>query len=143
MKLELAAGLIIRDARILLVHNMKHGRLRIEPPGGKIYPGEAAEESVIREVSEELGMSVGALELFGIYKTDSPEGEFMVHMYLCNKAEGRPRVVEPDKIPGFGWYALDELETFTRDGSLVANMRRAMDDLKGYLALKRETPEVS
>ena len=138
MKLELAAGLIIRDARILLVHNMKHGRLRVEPPGGKIYPGESARESVIREVSEEIGMSVGALEPFGIYKTDSPEGEFEVHMYLCNKIEGRPRVVEPDKVPGFGWYALDELETFIRDGVLVTNMRLAMDDLKGYLASKRE-----
>ena len=139
MKLELAAGLIIRDGRILLVHNMKHGRLRIEPPGGKIYPGESAEESAIREVREEVGMSVGALELFGIYKTDSPEGEFSVHMYLCNKAEGRPRVAEPDKIPGFGWYALDEIEAFIRDGSLVLNMGRAMGDLKVYLASKRES----
>ena len=64
------------------------------------------------------------------------EGEFEVHMYLCNKAEGRPRVVEPEKIPGFGWYTLDELEGFVRDGSLVANMRSAMDDLKGYLTSK-------
>ena len=140
MKLELAAGLIIRDARILLVHNVKHGRLRIEPPGGKIHPGEGAKESVIREVREELGMSVGALEFFGTYRTDSPEGEFPVHMYLCNKAEGRPRVLEPDKIPGFGWYALDELEAFARDGVLVTNMRRAMGDLLGHLASKRGAP---
>ncbi len=136
MKLELAAGLIIKDARILLVHNMKHGRLRVEPPGGKIHPGESAQEAVIREVSEELGMSVGALEIFGTYKTDSPEGEFEVHMYLCNKIEGRPRVVEPDKVPGFGWYAFDELEAFVRDGSLVANMRRAMGDLLRVSRLK-------
>ena len=112
---------------------MKHGRLRIEPPGGKIHPGEGAPASVIREVREELGMSVGALEFFGTYRTDSPEGDFPVHMYLCNEVEGSPRVVEPDKLPGFGWYTLDELEGFILDGSLVTNMRLAMGELSGYL----------
>jgi 8-oxo-dGTP pyrophosphatase MutT (NUDIX family) len=133
VKQELVAGLIIRDKSILLVHNMKHGRLRVEPPGGKLLPDESHAESVIREVKEELGVKVGSLEFFGTYATDSPEGEFEVHMYRCKTMEGAPRVVEPDKVPGFGWYSLEEVERLTQDGSLVPNMRKALKDLRGYL----------
>ncbi len=133
MKQELAAGLIIRDKRILLVHNMKHGRLRVEPPGGKLLPDESPAESVIREVKEELGVKVGSLEFFGTYATDSPEGEFEVHMYQCKTMEGAPRALEPGKVPGFGWYSLEEVERLKQDGSLVPNMRKALEDLREYL----------
>ncbi|MBZ0221033.1 MAG: NUDIX hydrolase [Candidatus Methylomirabilis sp.] len=126
---EMSAGIIIKDKKVLLVHNMKHG-LRVEPPGGKKLSGEGWEESVAREIREELGVEVRVKGLFGEYRTHSPEGDFMVRMYLCDIASGEPRVMEPEKIPSFGWYSLEDLKRLSKEGPLVPNMRLALEDLE-------------
>ncbi len=133
MKRELAAALIIRGGRVLLVHNRKHGQLRMEPPGGKISQNEGPEESVVREVREELGIEVRPERFFGAYMTDSPEGAFKVRMYICEVLSGEPEVLEPEKISGFGWYSLEELLMLRREGALVPNMEKALKDLGRFL----------
>lgn len=130
---EMSAGIIIRNKRMLLVHNMKHG-LRVEPPGGKKLPDEGWEESVAREIREELGVEVRVGGLFGEYRTHSPEGDFMVRMYICEVASGEPRIMEPEKVPAFGWYSLEDLKKLSSEGSLVPNMRLAIDDLEELLS---------
>lgn len=129
MKRDMTAALIIRDKKLLLVHNVKHG-LRIEPPGGKKMPDEGWAESVVREVEEELGIKVVPTRLFGIYKTHSPEGDFLVRLYLCDIVSGEPRILEPDKIPSFGWYSLEEIDRLRGEGTLVPNMVEAFEDLR-------------
>ncbi|HEY2549335.1 MAG TPA: NUDIX domain-containing protein [Streptosporangiaceae bacterium] len=63
------AGAVIRDAagRLLLI------RRRNEPgaglwslPGGRIEPGETAEQAVVREVREETGLEVSPGRLLGV-----------------------------------------------------------------------------
>ncbi len=132
MKRELTAALIIRDKKVLLVHNAKHG-LRIEPPGGKRHDNESWEGSVEREVEEELGIKVKPLSLFGTFDTHSPEGEFSVRMYLCEITSGEPKVMEPEKIPSFGWYSFGELQGLKEEGSLVPNMAEALQKLKNLM----------
>jgi 8-oxo-dGTP diphosphatase len=129
---EMTAGIIIKDKRVLLVHNMKHG-LRVEPPGGKKEPGEGWEESVIREIKEELGVTVAVKSVIGEYATHSPEGEFLVKLYLCEIATGEPRIMEPDKIPSFGWYSLEDMRKALEAGTLVPNMGLALEDIKNLL----------
>lgn len=130
MKKELVAALIIKDKRLLLVHNKKHDTIRIEPPGGKKHSGETRQDAVRREVEEELGVIVRPGRLLGVYDTAGPEGEFTVHMYFCDIVSGEPRIAEPDKVPGFGWYSLDEIR---RLKGLVPNMVTALGDLEKYL----------
>lgn len=129
---EMTAGIIIKDKKVLLVHNMKHG-LRVEPPGGKKEPGEGWEESVIREIKEELGVTVAVKNVIGEYATHSPEGEFLVRLYLCEIASGEPRIMEPEKIPSFGWYSLEDIRRAANEGTLVPNMGLALADIKNLL----------
>jgi len=130
MKKELVAAIIIKDKRFLLVHNKKHETTRIEPPGGKKHSDETWEDAVRREVEEELGIIVRPGRLLGVYDTVSPEGDFTVRMYFCDIVSGKPRVVEPDKVPGFGWYSLDEIRGLV---GLVPNMVEALGELEKYL----------
>ena len=135
MKQELVAALIVKDRKVLLVHNRKHGRLRIEPPGGKIHRGETHLESLEREVFEELGVRVGNFRVFGTYMTHSPEGDFPVHIYLCDITSGEPEVREPEKIPAFEWYTLEEIYKLKEESTLIPNMVEALGDLKRHLEL--------
>lgn len=133
---EMTAGIIIRDGKVLLVHNIKHG-LRVEPPGGKKEPSEGWEESVAREIKEELDLTVAVGRAIGDYGTSSPEGEFKVRLYLCEITSGAPKVMEPDKIGGFGWYSVEDMETAAGEGTLVPNMVQALSDLERLLHRRR------
>lgn len=133
IKRDMVAGLIIKNGKLLLVHNIKHNGLRIEPPGGKKNENEAWEESIVREIKEELDILVNATKLFGVYDTFSPEGDFSVHMYFCKIIKGEPRITEPDKINEFQWYSFDELEELKKSNHLVPNMCQALPDLKPFL----------
>lgn len=129
----MTAGIIIRDKLVLLVHNTKHG-LRIEPPGGKLEAGEGWEESLLREIREELGVQARVTGLLGEFRTHSPEGDFLVRMYFCEIISGEPQVMEPGKVSSFGWYSADDLRRLAEDGTLVPNMREAMGRLGPLLA---------
>jgi 8-oxo-dGTP diphosphatase len=129
METELVAGLIIRGRRLLLVRNAKYAKVRIEPPGGKVEAGETRERALTREVAEETGLVVLSQSYFGAYKTDSPEGVFIVHTYLCKVAEGEPEVREPEKTPEVGWYTAEELEELSRGPELAPNMVAAMGEV--------------
>ena len=133
MRRELVAGLIISKGKLLLLHNMKHGGLRVEPPGGKVHAGEALEDSLKREVREEIGVEVSVRSLFGTYWTRSPEGEFPVHMFMCDIKGGEPRVMEGEKFSGLGWYGYEDIGRLKEEGSLVGNMASALPALKGLL----------
>ncbi len=129
---DMTAALIIKNKRILLVHNTKHNGLRIEPPGGKRKDNENLEMCVIREIKEELGISIEPKELLGMYKTCSPEGDFKVYMYRSEIKKGKPTLMEPDKISGYGWYSFEEMEKFKEQGILVPNLCSALNDLQKY-----------
>jgi len=132
MERELVAGLIIKDSRLLLLKNIKHGLPRVEPPGGKVAPGESYVEALKREVREELGVEAGNFRPFAVHRTRSPEGEFQVHMYSCDILSGQPQCMEPEKFSCFGWYALLEVERFMEEGVLVENMASALPELKRF-----------
>lgn len=137
----MVAALIIRDQKLLLVHNIKHG-LRMEPPGGKVEERESSEEAVIREVREELGVTVRVLDELGVYRTESPEGAFDVHMIFC-EIDPPDQVIElrePEKIGAYGWFTLEELRTLRdrcrKEAShlLVPNVQMALEDMADRLS---------
>lgn len=127
----MTAAIIIQNNKILLVENIKHNTIRMEPPGGKLELNETLEECVIREVKEELDITITPYSLFGEYETDSPEGKFKVTMYFARITEGEPRIMEPEKISKFNWYSYEEMKYIGK--LLVPNLRSAMKKLEEYM----------
>ena len=66
-----AAGLLLAERRLLVVR--ARATDVFVPPGGKIEPGESAEEALIRELAEELGIAVEAAALtpFGNFRGEA------------------------------------------------------------------------
>jgi 8-oxo-dGTP diphosphatase len=62
----------------------EHPRRGIEFPGGKVEPGETADEAAIREVFEETGGSVSELKYIGQYYVDGKGGKIIKNIYVAN-----------------------------------------------------------
>ena len=63
-------------------------RGRWEFPGGKIEPGETARQALVREIREELSVTVEPLELLGTIEYDYPGFHLSMDCFACALREG-------------------------------------------------------
>tara|TARA_R110000772_G_scaffold181594_2_gene292901 strand:- start:229 stop:654 length:426 start_codon:yes stop_codon:yes gene_type:complete len=96
-------------------------------PGGKIDFGEPARETARREIAEELGIEIAVNELACIAEIlDGGDGRHWVSpIFYASVVSGTPRLMEPEKHGGLGWYSLDALPT-----PLTNPTRALLDALK-------------
>lgn len=66
--IEVTAGVIVRDGRVLVVRRGPGERLGgwWEFPGGKVRPGETLQACLVRELREELGIDVSVGEVVAV-----------------------------------------------------------------------------
>jgi 8-oxo-dGTP diphosphatase len=81
--------------------------------GGKVDHMERAVDSARREAEEESGLTIGAVELLCISEQilEEERQHWLSLIYVTEDFAGEPRVMEPEKLPEFGWFALDALPT--------------------------------
>lgn len=97
-----AVALVDADGRILLQQRPPGKSLAglWEFPGGKIEPGETPEAALIRELAEELGISVSTACLAPATFASAPLGDrhLLLLLFVCRKWEGTPRAIEASAL---------------------------------------------
>lgn len=100
--LVVACALVDVDGRVLLAQrppDRSMGGLW-EFPGGKLEPGERPEETLIRELREELGIDVTEACLAPLTFSSHCYDEFnlLMPLYICRKWEGQVRGREGQEL---------------------------------------------
>ncbi|MDP6570206.1 MAG: A/G-specific adenine glycosylase [Candidatus Marinimicrobia bacterium] len=105
---KIAVGVIWRDGDILISRRKEEGLLGglWEFPGGKLLPGETAENCIVREVQEELGVVVQTTEFIKQIKHSYTHFSIIMDAYHCKYISGEPRCyqcsdwrwIEPEDI---------------------------------------------
>jgi 8-oxo-dGTP diphosphatase len=111
--LVVAVALIDADGRILLAQRPE-GKLLAglwEFPGGKIETGERPEETLIRELDEELGITVKELCLAPLTFASHAYENFhlLMPLYVCRRWEGTPT---PREGQGLAWVSPNRLRDY-------------------------------
>jgi 8-oxo-dGTP diphosphatase len=103
-----AAALLGLDGRVLMQqrrHGAEHGGLW-EFPGGKVEPGETLEESLRREIREELGIELVAKALQPLSFAATPTQPYVILLYTCREWRGTPACLDGETI---GWFTPEEV----------------------------------
>jgi 8-oxo-dGTP diphosphatase len=117
--LVVAAALVDPDGRVLIAQRPEGKNMAglWEFPGGKIESGERPEEALIRELQEELGITVKEPCLAPFTFASHTYGGFhlLMPLYICRRWEGTPspllhaalRWVRPRDMAGYPMPAAD------------------------------------
>jgi 8-oxo-dGTP diphosphatase len=122
--LVVACALVDADNRVLIAQRPAGKQLAglWEFPGGKLDPGERPEDALIRELAEELSISVKAPCLAPLTFASHGYDDFhlLMPLYVCRKWEGFVHPAEGQKVT---WVRVRELRDYNMppaDAPLIA-----------------------
>ena len=124
---EVAAGLVFRDGRLLITRRSAGAHLAglWEFPGGKREPGETFQQCLRRELREELGIQVRVLSLFEDLVHHYPERSVRLKFFRCRWLRHEPA---PILCESLAWITRDQLSQYpfpAADARLLDKLRQA------------------
>ncbi len=110
-RVRVTAALIEEGGRILLARRKpgKHMGGRWELPGGKIEPGESPEQSLARELAEELAIEVRVGEFLCGASFDGDAVRLELLVYRVELLAGEPQLLEHEEIR---WVAPKDIKGY-------------------------------
>ena len=97
-----------------------------EFPGGKMEPGEAPEEALVREIREELNAEINVGDLIDTVEWDYPAFHLTLHCYWCTLISEELTLLEHEFAR---WLRADELSSVNwlpADESLVERIKDSL-----------------
>ncbi len=125
-------GAIYRNGKFLLTfrdeknpdHEFNH---RWQLPGGGLEVGESPEQTILRELKEEIGVSAKIVELVPkIYSEVRPGFHGIFICYVCS-IEENATVTLNDEASRWGWYSTEEMKMLS---IIPKTLTMAQDALK-------------
>ena len=108
-----ACALVDADGRVLIAQRPAHKPMAglWEFPGGKVEAGETPEETLIRELKEELGIVTQAPCLAPLTFASHAYDDFhlLMPLYICRRYEGIARGLEGQALK---WVRTRDLRTY-------------------------------
>jgi 8-oxo-dGTP diphosphatase len=108
-----ACALVDSDGRVLIAQRPEGKSMAglWEFPGGKVEPGEQPEQSLIRELQEELGITVKqeCLAPLTFASHAYPDFHLLMPLYVCRRWEGFVEAREKQKLK---WVRPNDLTNY-------------------------------
>ena len=104
---EAVVGVLRRGDRFLVI---KRGPRAIlsgywAPPSGRVEEGETPEETLVREIQEELGIS--ASPIAEVWECPTDDGDFILHWWTAEAGPG-DLLLNPDEVADARWVTTEE-----------------------------------
>ncbi|MEO0036820.1 MAG: hypothetical protein RIQ59_31 [Bacteroidota bacterium] len=109
--IHVAAAVINKEDKILCVkrnlNNLEYISYKWEFPGGKIEPNETSEETIIREIKEELNLTIKVNRFLLKVEHTYPDFRLIMDTFLCEIENGEIQLNEHVDLK---WLTLNELQ---------------------------------
>lgn len=118
--IQVVAALIIHEGRIFATQR-GYGDWKDwwEFPGGKLEPGEAPEEALVREIREELATEISVDRYVTTVEWDYPTFHLSMRCYLCSVISGTLTLLEHEASAWLGKEQLHSVNWLPADEGLI------------------------
>tara|TARA_B100001123_G_scaffold84114_1_gene96323 strand:+ start:1292 stop:1687 length:396 start_codon:yes stop_codon:yes gene_type:complete len=115
-----------RDGKILAAQRARNAHLPLkwEFPGGKVDEGEDPERCIVRELQEELGVTVEIIDRMEPNVHHYDEKSVRLIPFWCDITQGHPTSLEHEQIEWISPDRLDTLDWCEADIPIVASVIR-------------------
>lgn len=128
--IQVSAAIIIKENKILATQRgygeFKNGW---EFPGGKIEEGETAEQALIREINEELNVSIEIKSKLKIVEYNYPEFHLTMHCFLCIITSGTLILKEHKSARWLCKEDLDVVNWLPADREVISELVNVLKEL--------------
>lgn len=125
--IEVVAAIIQHEGKILATQrgygDFKDGW---EFPGGKMEPGETMQQAIIREIQEELGVTISPTKLVTTVEYDYPTFHLTMHCLLSTVVEGEIKLIEHEDAKWLTKETLDSVEWLPADIEVVEKLKQIL-----------------
>jgi 8-oxo-dGTP diphosphatase len=115
------AGCVIVDEfeRMLLLHRATSTHSQWEMPGGAVELDETAEAAAVRNVREELGITVRLVKALGSAAYQEANQDYQYHWFHAIITDGEPLIQASEVFDDIDYFDLDDMV----GAALSANMK--------------------
>ena len=119
---NVVAAIIKKDNQFLIVqrNKNKHLGLKWEFPGGKVQESETFEEALLREIKEELNITINIHEKIAEEKYKDDKIDIVLYYYLCSLKNGMMKLNEHEN---FAWVEKKDFNKYDfaeGDGNILS-----------------------
>ncbi len=125
MKTINVVAAIIKDGDKIFATQRGYGEFKDgwEFPGGKIEENETAEEALIREIKEELNITIKIEQYFDSVEYDYPNFHLSMKCYICSIKDGKLTLLEHESANWLHKDDIDSVDWLPADLSLIAKLK--------------------
>ena len=131
--IHVVAAVILRDGRVFATQR-GYGAYKDywEFPGGKVEPGETAEEALAREIREELDTEIAVEAPFEQVEYDYPEFHLSMQCFLCRVIRGSLVLKEHEDAAWLDRERLDDVRWLPADETVISRLREILREGRGH-----------
>jgi 8-oxo-dGTP diphosphatase len=109
-KREAVVAVVRRGGRVLVIQRGPQARLPgyWAPLSGKLEPGESQQEALVREVHEEVGLTVRPVAK--VWESVTGDGQFVLHWWTV-EAEPGEVAIDGGEVSAVRWITAEEFST--------------------------------
>ena len=126
-KVEVVAAVILHEGKYLCVQRgeskLEYISKKWEFPGGKIEPGETKEETIKREILEELNMAIEPIEEFLTVIHEYPDFHLTMHSFICHCNSPELQLSEHTDYKWLSIHEMDNLDWAAADIPIVEKLK--------------------
>ncbi len=127
---NVAAAVIIRDGKIFATER-GYGNYKDwwEFPGGKIEESESPRDAVLREIEEELGVSIEVGDRIYVIEYDYPDFHLHMEAFACTLSGGEIELREHENALWLDRDSIDSVRWLPADEEMIGYLRDNWDDI--------------
>ncbi|MDF2944153.1 MAG: mutator mutT protein domain [Herbinix sp.] len=121
---EVVAAIIIKGDQILATKRGYGDFINLwEFPGGKIENDETKEEALIREIKEELKVTISIDSFLCTVNYDYPNFHLVMHCFICSITSGELTLVEHKDAKWLTHDTLDSVQWLPADIQILSSIK--------------------